>query len=131
MNKMPNWTKKDYEKITGQKLPKLKKAVPIPVEDPKAIQFIKNHLSLMGYPYVCEYRFHDKRKFRFDIALPELKLAIEYEGLMSQKSGHTTVGGYTKDCEKYNLSQLNGWIVLRYTVLNYKDFVVDFGKILK
>ena len=30
-------------------------------------------------------------------------------------SRHTTVGGYAKDCEKYNAAALLGWRVLRYT----------------
>lgn len=81
--------------------------------------------------YVHELEFHHERKFRFDWAIPDLKLAIEYEGLMSEKSGHTTIGGYTKDCTKYNLATLNGWKVLRYTALNYQDLAEDLRTVLK
>jgi hypothetical protein len=38
-----------------------------------------------------------------------LKVAIEYEGLMSVKSGQTTVTGYSNDCIKYNLAACLGW----------------------
>ncbi|WP_179022044.1 hypothetical protein [Winogradskyella forsetii] len=80
---------------------------------------------------VEELEFHPDRKFRFDWALPSLKVAIEYEGLFSKKSGHTTVGGYTKDCEKYNSAQLLGWTVLRYTALNYKNLDRDLKLFIK
>lgn len=76
-----------------------------------------------------EYRFSD-RLFKFDWASPAFMLAIEYEGLFSEKSGHTTVTGYTSNCEKYNLACVLGWKVLRYTALNYKDLERDLKLIL-
>lgn len=36
--------------------------------------------SDLGVECVKEYRFHDKRKWRFDYAIPEHKIAIEVEG---------------------------------------------------
>lgn len=72
-----------------------------------------------------EYKFSDVRKFRFDWAVPEAKLAFEYEGIFSEKSRHTTATGYAKDTEKYNLAQLEGWTVLRYTSLNYQQLTND------
>lgn len=81
--------------------------------------------------YVEEFQFHPIRKFRFDWAIPSIKIAIEYEGLMSEKSGHTTISGYTKDCEKYNLACVCGWKVLRYTAKNYTNIENDLKKILK
>jgi hypothetical protein len=47
------------------------------------------------------------------------------------KSRHTTVSGYTTDTEKYNLATVEGWRILRYTALNYKDLTDDLNKILK
>lgn len=70
-----------------------------------------------------EHVFADGRKFRFDWAFIDLKIAIEYEGLFSEKSGHTTVTGYTKDTDKYNLAQSLGWVVIRVTALNYKKLI--------
>lgn len=81
--------------------------------------------------YFEELEFDEERKFRFDWAIPSLMIAIEYEGLFSEKSGHTTMLGYTKDCQKYNLATINGWKVLRYTALNYKNFEPDLKKLLK
>jgi very-short-patch-repair endonuclease len=65
-----------------------------------------------------EYKFHETRRFRFDYAVPMYKIAVEYEGIMGGKARHTTIKGYTKDCEKYNLANEMGWHVFRYTVLN-------------
>lgn len=81
--------------------------------------------------YVEELQFHDVRMFRFDWAIPDIKIAIEYEGLMSKKSGHTTIDGYTSDCTKYNLAQLCGWKVLRYTAKNYLDLENDLKLLIK
>ena len=92
---------------------------------------MKQNLKFLGYQFEEEYRFDDVRKFRFDIAMPEHKLAVEYDGLMSAKSGHTTIGGFTSDCTKINLAQINGWKVFKYTVLNYKDMIPDVEKIVK
>jgi very-short-patch-repair endonuclease len=89
---------------------------------PKGLKHIIKTLHYSGINYVTEYRFHDVRQYRFDIAIPDKMIAIEYEGLNSEKSGHTTLKGYTKDTDKYNLAASLGWTVLRYTALNYKTF---------
>jgi hypothetical protein len=81
--------------------------------------------------YVVEFKFDEVRRFRFDWAIPSLKLAIEYEGVFSQKSRHTTVNGFSEDCVKYNLAVSLGWRVLRYTAINYLDLQTDLEKILK
>ncbi len=97
----------------------------LPKKDPKQLQFIKNQLTLSAIPYTEEFRFDKKRLFRADIALPDHHILIEYEGIIrqktAQKSRHTTITGYSKDCEKYNLAAMNGYRVFRYTALNYKD----------
>ncbi len=80
---------------------------------------------------IPEYKFHPKRKWRFDFALPDLKIAFEYEGLMSSKSRHTTIKGYTNDSKKYNAAQSLDWKVLRYTALNHRDVVDDLEELIK
>jgi very-short-patch-repair endonuclease len=69
---------------------------------------------------VPEHKFHPERKFRFDFCFPALKIAVEYEGIMSEKSRHTTVKGYSQDAQKYNLAQQLGWRVIRLTALDYR-----------
>lgn len=97
----------------------------------KAKAEIEMMLKLFGKPYETEFKFHPKRKWRFDFCIPELKIAIEYEGLMSEKSRHTTITGFTNDSEKYNAAQILGWRVLRYTALNYKSLSEDLNNLLQ
>lgn len=56
-----------------------------------------------------EYRFHDTRKFRFDFAHPESKVAIEINGGTWGKSGHSSGYGIQRDYEKSNLALTEGW----------------------
>jgi very-short-patch-repair endonuclease len=79
---------------------------------------------------IREHQFHPDRKWRFDWVFPKLMTAVEYEGLMSEKSRHTTIEGYTGDVEKYNQAQQLGWKVLRYTAKNYKQIIDDLNKLL-
>lgn len=64
---------------------------------------------------VLEERFHPVRKWRFDFAWPEQRLAVEVEGGVWISGRHTRGSGFTKDCEKYNTAALDGWTVLRVT----------------
>lgn len=69
-----------------------------------------------------EYRFHQTRRWRFDWAIPSIKMAVEYEGIGGLTlSRHTTLDGYTKDCDKYNSAAMLGWKVIRLTTANYKS----------
>lgn len=81
--------------------------------------------------YEKELKFDSVRKFRFDWAIPEHKIAIEYEGVYNGKSRHTTTTGYSKDTEKYNLAVTLGWRVLRYTASTYKNVENDIKKIIQ
>ena len=64
---------------------------------------------------VYEYRFHPKRRWRFDFAYPDKMIAIECEGGTWSGGRHTRGGGFENDCEKYNTAALMGWKVLRFT----------------
>lgn len=64
---------------------------------------------------VREYRFHDTRKWRFDFAWPDLKIAVECEGGAWSGGRHTRGAGFIGDCEKYNAAALAGWRVFRFT----------------
>lgn len=77
---------------------------------------------------VEEHRFHPARKFRFDYCFPALKIAVEYEGIFSEKSRHTTVSGYTGDTNKYNAAQQLGWRVIRLTALNYETVLQQLNE---
>jgi very-short-patch-repair endonuclease len=65
---------------------------------------------------VCaEYRFHPQRRWRFDFAVPALKIAVEIEGGAWVHGRHNRGKGYINDMEKYNHAQLLGWKVFRFT----------------
>ena len=78
-----------------------------------------------------EYRFCPSRKWRFDWCLPDIRVAIEYEGIVSSKSRHTTLKGYTGDANKYNEAALLGWKVIRLTALNYRSICAIIERIKK
>lgn len=71
--------------------------------------------QLGGQPLEPEYKFHPKRKWRFDFAYPPLKIAIECEGGTWANGRHTRGVGFSRDCEKYNAAALLGWRVFRFT----------------
>ena len=62
-----------------------------------------------------EYKFHPKRKWRFDYAWPDYKIALEVEGGIWTKGRHVRGTGFLKDMEKYNAATVLGWRVLRTT----------------
>jgi hypothetical protein len=84
-------------------------------------QKLQEYCNRKGYTLVKEWQFHKTRKFRFDFAVLEIACGFEFDGIMSAKSRHTTVTGFTNDCIKTNLAQNCGWKVYRFTVLNYTD----------
>lgn len=101
-------------------------------KDCKQVVYLKEQLTywcmINKLTLLVEHRFNEQRKYRFDLAIKELKVAVEYEGLNSEKSGHTTLKGFTKDTDKYNLAQSEGWKILRFTVLNYKTVIHELEK---
>jgi len=66
-------------------------------------------------PFEAEYRFHPTRRWRFDFAWPELKLAVEVDGGTWTYGRHSRPLGIEQDCEKYGEAQLLGWTVYRCT----------------
>lgn len=65
-----------------------------------------------------EHRFHPTRRWRFDVSIPAVKLAIEIEGLHGR---HQMIGGFLGDMEKYNEAVIQGWRVLRFTTKEIAD----------
>lgn len=106
------------------------------------------HLKALRLPEpTVEHRFHPKRKWRFDYAWPDLKVAVEKEGgayarvvvcnHCGQKVGrtlksgkyvyvreggrHNTGKGLENDMEKYNNAVLLGWRLFRFTPQQMDD----------
>lgn len=92
-------------------------------------EYIEACFKELKIDYVKEYEFaKPERKFRFDYSCPLRKFYVEYDGLMSKKSRHTTVSGFSKDQEKLNLASSMGWHGCRYSVLNYKQCFADLKR---
>ena len=84
---------------------------------------------------VKEHRFHPKRLWRFDRAIPRLKIAVEMHGGIYTMAGakkcptckRTPTGGHTrgkqfeKDREKVNTAAIMGWLVLELTEHNIRS----------
>ena len=70
-----------------------------------------------GFPEtpVREHKFHPVRRWRFDLAFLENKLAIEIEGGVWIRGRHTRGSGFISDIDKYNNAVLLSWKVLRFT----------------
>ncbi len=79
------------------------------------IAYIRHELKI---ELVKEFRFHPKRRWRFDYAFPPLKIAIEVEGGVWTKGRHTRGSGFVKDMEKYNTAAVQGWTLIRVTPKN-------------
>lgn len=129
-----NWTEKDIQNLKAGNKPKsTTRKIPRKSAEKAAIRktLWYLHREKIIPEYVEELKFHPVRKFRFDWAIPSLKIAIEYEGVISKKSRHTTINGYTTDCVKYNLATTHGWKILRYTAKNYRDLAGDLKKLFR
>lgn len=85
------------------------KLQPVPQTD-AFTQLVKSDLGLQC---VKEFRFHPVRKWRFDYAIPDHKVALEVEGGAFLQGRHTRPSGFLKDMEKYNTATAMGWKVVR------------------
>jgi len=84
-------------------------------------------LNLIELPgYKKEIIFHPTRKWRFDYAWTELKVALEIHGGIFTNGRHTRGTGITEDRVKMNSAQLLGWIVIEATTAQVKN-----GQMLK
>ena len=69
-------------------------------------------LRVVGLHYVREYRFAPQRRWRFDFADPDHKVALEINGGHWGQGRHTRPAALIREYEKLNAAQMDGWIVL-------------------
>ena len=78
--------------------------------------------QLVGFPDpATELVFHPKRKWRFDYAWEEQKLALEVHGGIHSGGRHTRGRGFVEDRAKMNEATLLGWTVLEVTPEHIKS----------
>ena len=79
-------------------------------------QIVLSYFKEMKLPYcVEEFSFCEGRKFRFDFAWPDYRIALEVEGSVWTQGRHTRGSGFVKDMEKYNEAACLGWRIIRCT----------------
>lgn len=85
------------------------------IEEGRRGRYLKALAAVSNCECFAEYRFHEKRRWRFDFAIPSKKIAVEIEGGVWTNGRHTRGRGYVGDMEKYNSAALLGWRILRFT----------------
>jgi hypothetical protein len=91
--------------------------------------------------FTTEHKFHAGRQWKFDWAIVELKIAVEYEGGMFGKPkarrcpvckelpkvSHFAIDRIIRDAEKYNQAAVDGWCVIRVipTMVDVKQGTCD------
>lgn len=72
-----------------------------------------------------EFCFNPPRRWRFDFAIPNRRVAVEVEGGVWAYGRHNRAAGFLKDMEKYNAAAARGWRLLRCTpaMLLESDFL--------
>jgi very-short-patch-repair endonuclease len=74
-----------------------------------------------------QFRFHPSRKWTFDFAWPDHKIAVEVEGGLFIRGRHSRGKGYENDMCKYNHATLMGWKVYRFSTDQVKKGeAIDF-----
>lgn len=68
-----------------------------------------------------EYCFAPPRRWRFDFAWPNIKLAVEVHGGIWISGRHNRPSGFSRDLAKMNKAQMLGWRVLQFTRKDVED----------
>lgn len=67
--------------------------------------------GVSGYLAIREHQFAPPRKWKFDLAFPACKVAVEIDG----GRWHVTGRDMTREAERNNEAQIRGWRVLHMT----------------
>ena len=90
--------------------------------------YSKIYEQLLGGEWWAEWPFHPTRKWRFDYACPELKIAIEVDGGIFTGGRHSGGVGQLRDFEKGNAACAMGWYVFHTTPEDMHD--LEFRKLV-
>lgn len=75
--------------------------------------WITNPAEFSIPPYRTEFQFHPVRRWRFDYAWPEHRVALEIDGGSGAWGRHSRPEGMRGDHEKVNTATTMGWRVFR------------------
>ena len=91
------------------------RATPRPRAPSKAEETLALAIRHAGLPEPTrEHAFAaPERRWRLDFAWPDLKLAVEVEGMGATFGRHQRRSGFIKDCEKYEALLVRGWTLYR------------------
>ena len=81
---------------------------------PSNLELEFERMWTLFYPQIdleTEVRLIPQRKFRFDYVHSQSKVAIEINGGIYGKGGHSSIKGIQRDYEKNNLAQSLGYCV--------------------
>jgi len=95
-----------------------------------------------------ELQFNQYRKYSLDYSITDLelpkenywevlsrckvKLSVEYQGgVFMAKSGHSNITGQTRDADKSNLAQSEGWKYITVNAINAKNIINELEKMVK
>jgi len=90
------------------------KRPPIPYtsdKDSLVATFVNLWQMLGGPELVAEHRFHPSRRWRFDFAHLQTKVAVEINGGIWSGGRHVRGDGYLRDRDKVNAATSLGWRV--------------------
>jgi hypothetical protein len=91
---------------------------------PDYFPMVRGLCRLSGLPDPTpEYRFHPTRKWRFDFAWIDVRVALEVDGGIWTQGRHSRGTGMLGDHEKLNEAACLGWRVLRTTPSGLKAIV--------
>lgn len=81
----------------------------------------------------AEYRFHPKRRWRFDFAWPDSRLAVEVQGgtFSRRRSGHSSGMGLQNDYDKLNAAAVLGWRVLQFSAKHLQETPVQVADVVR
>ena len=91
----------------------------------------KIYEARLGGEWWAEWAFHSTRKWRFDYACPELKIAIEIDGGIFTRGRHSGGIGQKKDMEKMNAAAELGWFVFHFTPDEQYDHLGQIENLIK
>lgn len=99
----------------------------------RACGLIQKKVSI---PFKREYRFYKPRRWKFDVAWPELLIAVEIHGGVYDRGPkgrgrHVRPEGFMNDREKMNKAIELGWKVLEYgTAQVNEDMAIQIAALL-